>query len=93
MPYIKEYERDMLYLNDGGSVSSGQLNYVITKACDEYLHRNGDTPTYFDYNEVIGVLECAKLELYRRIIAAYEDVKLLENGDVYTGGNTSGQGD
>jgi hypothetical protein len=32
------------------------------------------------------VLECAKLELYRRIVAAYEDEKIAdpENGDVYT---------
>jgi hypothetical protein len=30
----------------------------------------------------MGVLESAKLELYRRKIAPYEDDKIAENGDV-----------
>jgi len=34
----------------------------------------------------VGVLECAKLELYRRIAAPYEDEKIVETGDVYTVG-------
>ena len=34
--------------------------------------------------KVIGALECAKLELYRRIAAPYEDTKIQENGEVYT---------
>jgi len=31
----------------------------------------------------VGVLECAKMELYRRVAAPYEDKKKEENGDVY----------
>jgi hypothetical protein len=38
---------------------------------------------YDDYNSLIGTLECAKQELYRRKIAAYEDKKIEENGEVY----------
>jgi len=38
---------------------------------------------YATLNTVIGVLECAKLELYRRVVADYEDQKCEENGDVY----------
>lgn len=38
---------------------------------------------YQHYNEVIGVLECAKLEMYRRCVAGYEDMKINVNGDVY----------
>lgn len=34
-------------------------------------------------SEIIGALECCKLELYRRIAAPYEDIKIGENGDVY----------
>lgn len=59
---------------------TGKLNYVITKLCLDYLP---DAPRYVDYNEVIGVLECAKLELYRRAVAPYEDKKCVENGEVY----------
>jgi len=38
---------------------------------------------YSNLNELIGVLECAKLELYRRVAAPYEDEKALINGDVF----------
>jgi len=38
---------------------------------------------YDDYNTLIGVLENIKLELYRRKIIPYEDIKIKENGDVY----------
>lgn len=33
-------------------------------------------------DEITGVLECIKLELYRQIAAGYEDIKKLENGPV-----------
>lgn len=77
MPYIPEIQRDLLLA--GGP---GQLNYQITKKIDQYLEVFG--VNYTNINEVIGVLECAKLELYRRIAAPYEDKKITENGDVYT---------
>jgi hypothetical protein len=32
---------------------------------------------------MIGALECCKLELYRMLIAPYEDAKINENGGVY----------
>jgi len=38
---------------------------------------------YADYNEVMGVLECVKQELYRRLIVPYENKKKEENGDVF----------
>ena len=41
--------------------------------------------SYSRINELIGVLECAKIELYRRIAAPYEDDKSRINGDVYFG--------
>lgn len=59
----------------------GQLNFAITKLIDMYLSMTN--VSYTSINAAIGVLECAKLELYRRIAAPYEDIKLAENGDVY----------
>lgn len=59
----------------------GELNYAITVMMINYLNRKG--VSYTNMNEVIGVLECAKLELYRRMTAPYEDTKIDENGDVY----------
>jgi hypothetical protein len=64
---------------------SGELNYAITKVIDDFLYDHKQHPRYDDFNTAIGVLECAKLELYRRRVALYEDGKLLENGEVYRG--------
>lgn len=61
--------------------NAGQLNYKITQEIWEYIRDMGQS--YTTYNDVIGVLECAKLELYRRMIGPYEDKKKEENGDVY----------
>ena len=58
----------------------GVVNYVITKIVLGHL---GNAPTYASYNAAIGVLECAKMELYRKRVAFYEDVKARLNGDVY----------
>jgi hypothetical protein len=60
--------------------SPGDLNYVISYLCDGYI---GKSPTYKKLNETIGVLECAKLELYRQVLAPYENMKCEENGEVH----------
>lgn len=83
MPYISERGRQFLQETGDYPTSPGELNYLITKLVDFYLSKEVN---YTSINEVIGVLECAKLELYRRIAAPYEDKKLAQNGDVYTVG-------
>ncbi len=81
MPYIKQDDRDRI--NNGGEpTTAGELNYLITMKIDSYLNHKGIS--YTNLNEVIGVLECAKLEIYRRLVSNYEDEKIAENGDVYT---------
>jgi len=55
----------------------GELNYVITKLLKEIYPLR-----YFHINKAIGVLECSKLEYYRRVAAPYEDLKIQESGDV-----------
>ncbi len=82
MPYIHEGDRLSLDINKivAPPVSSGGLNYLITKMIVAFL---GTDPHYADFNAAIGALECAKLELYRRLIGPYEDLKIEENGDVY----------
>ena len=82
MPYIQKEKRYKLVAETLESPESpGELNYTITTLCNEYLKLKG--VNYTNMNEVIGVLECAKLELYRRMVAPYEDVKKEENGDVF----------
>ena len=58
----------------------GELNYIITTLVHCYIRRKH--LCYTTLNEVIGVLECAKLELYRVIAARYEDGKQMENGPI-----------
>jgi hypothetical protein len=83
MPYVKQSDRPRLEAG-GAAANAGELNYAITRLIDAYLARKG--VNYAHLNEVVGVLECAKLELYRRIVAGYEDKKIAdpENGEVYT---------
>ena len=61
----------------------GHANYVITQILRQAW--GVDKPegeSYSDYADVVGTLECAKLELYRRWIAAYEDLVIAKNGDL-----------
>lgn len=79
MPYIPIQDRRMI--NSGSPpMKAGELNYKLTKDILEYL---GTEPNYQRFNDVLGALECLKLELYRRVISPYEDQKIRENTDVY----------
>lgn len=79
MPYIKQETRDALQ-KSGNIQTAGELNYVISKVCNLYFKERGD---YQSINDVVGALEGAKLEFYRKLAAPYEDIKCHENGDVY----------
>ena len=93
MPYVNKDSRIKL---DRGNVpgtsdriiklgqdidTPGELNYVITRLCLQYL-KNKEVSKYQFMNDVVGVLECSKHEIYRRLIADYEDLKAKENGDI-----------
>ena len=58
----------------------GMTNYIISRIISDDIRRNR---CYITINEAIGVLECCKLELYRRLAADYEDQKCEQNGDVF----------
>lgn len=81
MPYIDQDRKHQI--DDHGSLPAnpGELNYVITKTVVEYMLRR--KVNYATMNEIIGVLDCAKFELYRRVVAVYENTKKDANGDVY----------
>ena len=87
MPYITQAERDTMaddknWLNGAPTIDTpGKLNYVVTRLCQAYLLQNCER--YQTYNDIVGVLESCKLELYRRRIAFYESVKCELNGDVW----------
>lgn len=81
MPYITPERREAI-LAGAKPQDPGELNYAITVLVDNYLKDKGEI-RYAHLNEVIGAIDCAKLELYRRIAAPYEEKKIAENGDVY----------
>lgn len=79
MPYISKDKRILLTVDR--PVTPGELNYKITLLLNEYLLTKGRT--YTSINDILGALEGAKLEFYRRIAVPYEDMKKEQNGDVY----------
>lgn len=81
MPYISPESRRRLE-QDHEPKTAGEMNYAITVALDRYIKVHG--LSYDTLNTVVGILECAKLELYRRVCAKYENEKMTANGDVYT---------
>ncbi len=83
MPYIKLEDKLAVNFNHvlRPPTTAGELNYCITTLVGMYWETNG--ARYQQINDVLGALEGAKLEFYRRIVAPYEDQKIKENGDVY----------
>lgn len=79
MPYINSQVREELV--ERVAETSGELNFAITTVCNAYLAQRGIS--YAGINDVIGALECAKQEFYRRVAVPYETDKLQQNGDVY----------
>lgn len=59
----------------------GELNYVVTLSIKNYMENKG--LSYQTINDIIGALDGASKEFYRRVAAPYEDKKIEENGDVY----------
>ena len=87
MPYIKPEDRTQwksvieqieLRVEDlKENEIEGNLNYLITSILKRIY-----PPKYYQYNKVMGLLECIKQEFYRKVIGPYEDTKIKENGDV-----------
>ncbi len=87
MPYIKKEDRPaidalvdpiVVHLTSLPLESQdGALNYLITRVMKRVY------PTkYVHLNRALGVLSAVTHELYRRVVAPYEDEKIKENGDV-----------
>jgi hypothetical protein len=97
MPYITEDKRKIVRHALGNLINSvveasgrdasalpGILNFCITSLIKSTYHlvTNKSVLSYSDHNSAVGMLECAKMEFYRRNTAPYEDQKIIENGDV-----------
>ena len=79
MPYLDAKARS--YADVYGPNDTGSLNYLITKLVLQFIDKVG--PRYDTFNAAVGALECAKQEMYARMVRPYEDQKIKQNGDVY----------
>lgn len=82
MPYIRQERRDVLAEYLEVPLNSGELNFCFTKIIEHYLGVR--VLNYAAINDIIGALEGAKLEFYRRVAVPYETRKIEENGDIAT---------
>lgn len=88
MPYINQNSRqkynlivDELYAAlDKNGIKPGDLNYCISRLLWSFFIKQS---SYTLANSIIGMLECVKLEFYRRHVSFYENEKLEENGDIF----------
>ena len=91
MPYIKQDIRNnldedisclfsALVMNSSKESIYGNLNYSFTNILETAIELNGKN--YSTINSLVGMLECCKMELYRRMAGPYEILKAYENGDV-----------
>ena len=78
MPYIPKSQRNKA--DESIYKDAGSFNYALTQMIDIYIEQH--KLNYQTCNDIVGAMECCKLELYRRLVAPYEDKKILQNGDV-----------
>lgn len=78
MPYL---DIDSKIIARHKATNVGELNYRITEEIRAYLLEHG--LCYKTINDIMGAMESAKLEFYRRVAVPYENKKIKENGDVY----------
>lgn len=78
MPYIKNKDKVRAGFHPK---TAGELNYYLTVGIQDYLRRKEHN--YQTMNDIMGAIEGAKMEFYRRMVVPYENNKIRENGDVY----------
>jgi len=74
LPYIKESRRSKYE-----KILEELVKILKTLPPEEI---DGELNYVVHINKAIGVLECIKLEYYRRVAAPYEDSKIEEAGDI-----------
>lgn len=82
MPYIKQENRHdcdvIVHEMKARSIKvNGDLNYILYAFCKRHV-----SPSYNNYKNFCGELRQCATEIERRILAPYEDAKIMENGDV-----------
>ena len=82
MPYIRQEDRPTMdkVIKTMAAVdvkANGDLNYILYSYCKLFVQ-----PSYNNYKNFCGELRQCATEIERRILGPYEDMKILENGDI-----------
>jgi len=83
MPYISKDKRVgkcdeiVQLMKDLNIQPDGEINYILYKFCKDTVK-----PGYNSYKNYCGELNECVVEIRRRLLANYEDEKIIENGDV-----------
>ena len=82
MPYIEPKRRQELnyvvdYLESVRVDSNGDLNYILYTYCKRHVR-----PGYARLRNYCAELRACATEIERRILAPYEDQKIIDNGDI-----------
>lgn len=94
MPYIKQEDRqkiasevecacygNLLDVVEYNNIDNGgDMQYAIAVMIKNFMKRKG--LNYQHCQDIMGALDGASKEFYRRTVAPYEDSKIEENGDV-----------
>lgn len=80
---VKELKSEIRVGNFGDikELPVGDVNYIFSSILWKLFK---EIPKYHTINDIVGVLECIKLEFYRRQAVDYEQKKIVENGDIET---------
>lgn len=84
MPYISSTQREWMdakisELSDAIH-TDGELNYAVTRLALSLIYKQG--LKYSVLSSVIGTLHLIPVEISRRVVAPYENLKMGEHGDV-----------
>lgn len=82
MPYILKENRPAMdkivaEMEFADVRADGDLNYILYAFCKRHVK-----PSYNNYKNFCGELRQCATEIERRLLGPYEDIKIIENGDV-----------
>jgi hypothetical protein len=84
MPYIAKKNRlkfeEPLHELVENIETDGDLNYCVSMLMHQILRKRGIQ--YQNMNNIMGAIDCAKMEFYRTVASPYEDMKKNENGNI-----------
>lgn len=78
-----DLEHDASYIaSKNTSDFAGAVNYVNFVIAKKRFADGGEFKRYYQFALWVGTMLCCILEVYRRLIAPYEDEAITRNGDV-----------